>query len=140
MQISEFKRINLKVIKNNIVIYEGAAEELPEELKKLYTKEIKIHPNLAEVIIDETMESNEIDDIEWNQKFSYSFLDIGGEKMSIKNFLKEKEKKEICINISGLDFNQIKKYLRYYEKELKDKKIMKMDFYSRIEYYEGLDE
>ena len=59
MQISEFKRINLKIIKNNIVIYEGIAEELPEDLKKLYSKEIKIHPNLAEVIIDDTMLNSE---------------------------------------------------------------------------------
>ena len=53
MRLDEFKRINLKVIKENIIIYQGLAEELPEELKSLRTKEIKIQPNLAEIIVEE---------------------------------------------------------------------------------------
>ena len=53
MRIDEFKRINLKVTKDNQLIYEGPAEELPEELKELETKEITIRPNLAEIIAEE---------------------------------------------------------------------------------------
>lgn len=52
MKLNEFKRINLKVIKNNIVIYEGTADELPEELKMLNSVQIKIQPNLAIVEVE----------------------------------------------------------------------------------------
>lgn len=51
MRLDEFKRINLKVINNDIVVYEGDAENLPEELKGAQTKEIKIQPGLAQVTI-----------------------------------------------------------------------------------------
>ena len=37
----------LKVIKNDIVVYECEAEELPEELKDSRTKSVKIQPELA---------------------------------------------------------------------------------------------
>lgn len=53
MKLDEFKRINLKVIKDDNIIYEGSSEELPEELKKLITKEIKIQPNLAVIVAEE---------------------------------------------------------------------------------------
>ena len=53
MKISEFKRMKLKIIKDDEIIYEGAAEEVPEEIQKLVTKEIKIQPNLATVIAEE---------------------------------------------------------------------------------------
>lgn len=57
MKINEFRRINLKIIKNDNVIYEGTAEELPEELQNLTTKEIKIQPNLAVITVnDEILE------------------------------------------------------------------------------------
>ena len=53
MKISEFKRMKLKIIKDDEIIYEGIAEEVPEEIQKLVTKEIKIQPNLATVIAEE---------------------------------------------------------------------------------------
>ena len=53
MRLDEFKRINLKVIKNEEVIYEGEAENLHEELKAAQTKEIKIQPTLAIVTIED---------------------------------------------------------------------------------------
>jgi len=55
MRLDEFKRINLKVIKDDVVIYEGTAEELPEELKSWETKQITIQPNLAEIIAEEAI-------------------------------------------------------------------------------------
>jgi hypothetical protein len=51
MRLDEFRRINLKVIQNENIIYEGEAENIPEELKNLQTQEIKIQPGLAEVIL-----------------------------------------------------------------------------------------
>jgi len=52
MRLDEFRRINLKVIQNENIIYEGEAENIPEELKSLQTKEVKIQPGLAEVILN----------------------------------------------------------------------------------------
>lgn len=51
MRLDEFKRIKLKVIDNDIIIYEGEAEELPEDLKALHTREVKIQPGLAEIFV-----------------------------------------------------------------------------------------
>lgn len=59
MRLDEFKRINLKVIKDDNIIYEGLAEELPDDLKKLITKEIKIQPNLAVIVAEETSDEVE---------------------------------------------------------------------------------
>lgn len=60
MRLDEFKRINLKVIKDDNIIYEGLAEELPDDLKKLITKEIKIQPNLAIIVAEETSDEVEV--------------------------------------------------------------------------------
>lgn len=51
MLVDEFKRINLKVIKNDEIIYEGKAEDAPEEIKMLHTEKIKIKPELAEITV-----------------------------------------------------------------------------------------
>ena len=51
MRLDEFKRINLKVIKDDTIIYEGGAEELPEELKGVQSNNIKIQPELAIITI-----------------------------------------------------------------------------------------
>lgn len=59
MRLDEFKRINLKVIKDDNIIYEGIAEELPDDLKKLITKEIKIQPNLAIIVAEEAVDEVE---------------------------------------------------------------------------------
>ena len=53
MRLDEFRRIKLKVTKNDTLIYEGEAEEMPEELKTLNTIEVKIQPGLAEVIVED---------------------------------------------------------------------------------------
>lgn len=53
MRLDEFKRIKLKVIKNDIVVYEGEAEELPEELKDSRTKSVKIQPELAIIELED---------------------------------------------------------------------------------------
>lgn len=53
MRLGEFKRIKLKVTKNNIVIYEGTAEELPEEYKTLKINNITIKPETAEVEVED---------------------------------------------------------------------------------------
>lgn len=59
MRLDEFKRINLKVIKDDNIIYEGLAEELPDDMKKLITKEIKIQPNLAVIVAEEAIDEVE---------------------------------------------------------------------------------
>ncbi|MBO5141612.1 MAG: hypothetical protein J6C46_01205 [Clostridia bacterium] len=53
MRLDEFKRIKLKVFKNDTLIYEGEAEEIPEELKASNTVDIKIQPGLAIVKVEE---------------------------------------------------------------------------------------
>lgn len=53
MRLDEFKRINLKVLKNDEVIYEGEAENIPEEICGANTTEIKIQPGLAIVKIED---------------------------------------------------------------------------------------
>lgn len=62
MRLDEFKRINLRVIKDEVVIYEGAAEELPLELKNLQTKQITIQPNLAITVVEDVFENFENED------------------------------------------------------------------------------
>lgn len=56
MRLDEFRRIKLKVTKEDIIIYEGEAEDLPEEYKALNTIQVKIQPGLAEVIVENTKE------------------------------------------------------------------------------------
>ena len=55
MRLDEFRRIKLKVIKNDIVIYEGEAEEIPEELKSANTIDVKVQPGIAQVIIEDNI-------------------------------------------------------------------------------------
>lgn len=50
MKISEIRLYKLKVIKDNEVIYEGMAEDLPEELKMADSKAISIEN--GEAVID----------------------------------------------------------------------------------------
>ena len=57
MRLDEFRRINLKVFKNDNIIYEGEAESIPEELKCAQTKEIKIQPGLAVVTIEDVIDN-----------------------------------------------------------------------------------
>ena len=57
MRLDEFRRIKLKVTKNDTVVYEGEAEALPEELKAAQTKFIKIQPELATVEIQDEIVS-----------------------------------------------------------------------------------
>ena len=56
MRLDEFRRIQLKVIKEDVIIYEGEAENLPEEYKGLSTIKVKIQPGLAEVIVEDSEE------------------------------------------------------------------------------------
>lgn len=49
MRLDEFRRINLKVTKNHITLYEGSAEDLPEELKGMECLQIQLESGLAEV-------------------------------------------------------------------------------------------
>lgn len=53
MRLDEFRRIKLKVLKNGITVYEGEAEEIPDNMKDMNTKEIKIQPGLAEVVLED---------------------------------------------------------------------------------------
>ena len=59
MRLDEFRRIKLTVIKNNEVIYNGEAEDLPEELKALNTIEVKIQPGLAIVVVEDNIKEIE---------------------------------------------------------------------------------
>lgn len=52
MRLDEFRRIALKVTQNNTIIYEGAAEDLPDELKSLNTIDVKIQPGLAVITVE----------------------------------------------------------------------------------------
>ena len=60
MRLDEFRRIKLRVIKNEDIIYEGEAEDIPDNLKSMNTKEIKIQPDLAEIIIEDELTTKEI--------------------------------------------------------------------------------
>ena len=53
MRLDEFRRMKLKVLKNGITVYEGEAEEIPDNMKGMNTKEIKIQPGLAEVVLED---------------------------------------------------------------------------------------
>lgn len=53
MRLDEFRRIKIRVIKNGITIYEGKAEEIPDNIKGMETKEIKIQPGLAEMVLED---------------------------------------------------------------------------------------
>ena len=61
MRVSEFKRINLKILQDGNIIYEGVAENAPEEIQRLITKEIKIQPNLAVITVDSEKENKIVD-------------------------------------------------------------------------------
>jgi len=53
MRLDEFRRIKLKITQKDTVIYEGEAENLPEEYRALNTLQVKIQPGLAEVVVEE---------------------------------------------------------------------------------------
>lgn len=53
MRLDEFRRIKLKVTKNDTIIYEGEAEELPEELKGVQAKSVKVQPELAIIELED---------------------------------------------------------------------------------------
>ena len=52
MRVDEFKRIKLRILKNNIVIFEGNAEEVPDDIKCLEACEIAISPGMAKITIE----------------------------------------------------------------------------------------
>lgn len=60
MRLDEFRRIKLRVIKNEDIIYDGEAEDMPDNLKSMNTKEIKIQPGLAEIIVEDELTTKEI--------------------------------------------------------------------------------
>lgn len=62
MRLDEFRRIKLKVTKDNEIIYDGEAEMIPEEFKALNTIEVKIQPGLAEVVVEDAKIVNDEED------------------------------------------------------------------------------
>ncbi len=51
MKIDEFRLVTLIIKENDNIIYDGPAENAPEELKKTECKEIKIQNGRAEIQI-----------------------------------------------------------------------------------------
>ncbi len=51
MKLSEIRLYDLKIIKNDEIIYEGKAEDLPEELKMVDSESIQLKEGKAIIII-----------------------------------------------------------------------------------------